>query len=75
MTLLGEFIIHSTKELFIVHSMYYILTNFLFMDTRLQCQDKLNKPRGQLILKCLFGVFKFFQKTNENNFDLRYHSS
>ena len=22
--------------------------------------------KGQLILKCLFGVFKFFQKTNEN---------
>ena len=23
-------------------------------------------PKGQLISKCLFGVFKFFQKTNEN---------
>ena len=22
--------------------------------------------KGQLISKCLFGVFKFFQKTNEN---------
>ena len=36
-------VVHSTNEHFIVHSMYYILTNFLFMDTRLQCQDKLNK--------------------------------
>ena len=35
--------IHSTNEYFMVHSMNYILTNFLFMDTRLQCQDKLNK--------------------------------
>ena len=24
------------------------------------------KTKGQLILKCLFGVFNFFQKTNEN---------
>ena len=23
--------------------------------------------KGQLISKCLFGVFTFFQKTNENN--------
>ena len=24
------------------------------------------KPKGQIISKCLFGVFNFFQKTNEN---------
>ena len=23
-------------------------------------------PKGQIILKCLFGVFNFFQKRNEN---------
>ena len=23
-------------------------------------------PKGQLISKCIFGVFNFFQKTNEN---------
>ena len=23
-------------------------------------------PKGDIISKCLFGVFKFFQKTNEN---------
>ena len=27
---------------------------------------KLFYPKGQLISKCLFGVFNFFQKTNEN---------
>ena len=26
-----------------------------------------NAVKGQLISKCLFGVFKFFQKMNENN--------
>ena len=26
----------------------------------------LNSSKVQLILKCLFGVFNFFQKTNEN---------
>ena len=25
-----------------------------------------NYPKGQLISKCLFGVFNFLQKTNEN---------
>ena len=25
------------------------------------------QPKGQLISKCLFGVFNFFQKMNENN--------
>ena len=29
------------------------------------CHTKL-KSKGQLILKCLFGVFNFLQKTNEN---------
>ena len=29
--------------------------------------------KGQLISKCPFGVFKFFQKTKQ--IDLRYHSS
>ena len=31
--------------------------------------------KGQLISKCLFGVFNFFQKTNENKSTMRYHSS
>ena len=31
--------------------------------------------KGQLISKCLFGVFNFFQKTNEKQVDLRHHSS
>ena len=31
--------------------------------------------KGQLISKSLFVVFNFFQKTNKNKFELRYHSS
>ena len=27
---------------------------------------KMSKDKGQIISKCLFGVFNFFQKTNEN---------
>ena len=30
--------------------------------------------KGQLISKCLFGVFKFFQKTKQKQIDLRYLS-
>ena len=32
-------------------------------------------PKGQLISKCLFGVFKFFPKNERKQVDLRYHSS
>ena len=31
--------------------------------------------KGQLISKCLFGVFNFFQKTERNQVNLSYHSS
>ena len=30
-------------------------------------QDLRSSAKGQLISKCLFGVFNFFQKTNEKN--------
>ena len=33
------------------------------------------KTKGQLILKCLFGVFNFFQKKERKQVDLLYHSS
>ena len=36
---------------------------------------KLEGAKGQIISKCLLGVFNFFQKMNENMFDLRFHSS
>ena len=35
---------------------------------------KLFYPKGQLILKCLFGVFNFFQKNDWKQVELRYHS-
>ena len=31
--------------------------------------------KGQLIVKCLLGVFNFFQKNERKQVDLRYHSS
>ena len=31
--------------------------------------------KGQIISKCLFGVFNFHQKTNEKQVDLSFHSS
>ena len=37
----------------------------------LQFFDK--SDEGQLISKCLFGIFKFFQKTKENKSTMRYH--
>ena len=35
--------------------------SLIFFDVILTSKDK-----GQLISKCLYGVFNFFQKTNEN---------
>ena len=32
----------------------------------MKCEIKVKIVKGQLILKCLLGVFTFFQKTNEN---------
>ena len=47
---LGTFLLHENSSLF--------TKNFL---------EKLCRVvKGQLISKCLFGVFNFFQKTNEN---------
>ena len=37
---------------------------FNLVPTSKECVKSLSK--GQLISKCLFGIFKFFQKTNEN---------
>ena len=34
-----------------------------------------NVAKGQLISKCLFGVFNFFQKNEQKQVDLRFHSS
>ena len=31
--------------------------------------------KGQLISKCIFGVFDFLQKTKKKQVDLRFHSS
>ena len=57
------------------HIWYKILMKCLFHILQAQTWETKHKsfelifgyfPKGQLISKCLFGVFNFFQKTNEN---------
>ena len=49
-----------------VHKSWYFFTCYSLHMVSFEYFVKSMPPKGQLISKCLLGVFTFFQKTNEN---------
>ena len=46
---------------------FFSINQYMFKTESIDYFEKIISTKGQIISKCLFGVFNFFKKTNENS--------